>query len=128
MKTALCGLILLTFAIPASGAEPMALEYSWKSVRFCREAPYNPVITLHNIPDHTVLIRFRLEEATGGVDYGGGDVIFSGQSEIAADQLGARAPCKLGPYTWTAVALDEAGSIIATASRTSTADASSSLP
>lgn len=106
----------------------MAIDYSWKSVRFCREAPYNPIMTLHNIPDRTVLIRFRLEEATGGVDYGGSDVIFSGQSEIAADQIGARAPCKLGPYTWTADAIDVAGAVIGTASHTSTADVSSSLP
>ncbi len=98
----------------------MSLGFRWGPTGQCFD-PNSPPITLADVPDGTVKLRFRMTDLDAtGFNHGGGEVAFDGQETLGYGAFHYKGPCPPDPsrphhYELSMQALDAGGKVLASA-------------
>lgn len=103
--------------VPAFAQQSFTADFSWGSTPRC-DGTKSPPFTLSNVPPGTTTIRFRMtDQEVPSYPHGGGDVAYTGQSEVPEGAFSYYGPCPRGgshTYDWSIEALDQGGNRLAT--------------
>ena len=116
---------LTAIALSFLGAIPLlaqtqnfAVDFSWSGTSACFD-PKSPPFTLSGVPAGTKQLTFAMKDLdVPGFTHGGGNIPYSGQTQIARGAFTYKGPCPPQGqhiYQWTVEAQDGAGKTLATA-------------
>lgn len=102
--------------LPAAGAAPLTVRFTWDGVHACEHE--SPAFVVLGVPQGTVALRFEMHDLQAPKFlHGGGTVKYIGQPEIGLGAFRYNGPCPPPGthhvYRWTVQALDQAGAVLA---------------
>jgi hypothetical protein len=104
----------IVFSVPASAADSMTVDVSWKGVTGCTAVPVSPPITVAGVPPGTKTLFIVLNDLSGHRELGGNAVPYVPGKPVPRGAVYTLAPCVPGIYEWTVTARAEDGKDLAT--------------
>ncbi|MRX33236.1 phospholipid-binding protein [Aminobacter sp. MDW-2] len=110
----------LSVVASSSFAAGMGVSFEWGPTKKCFDSK-SPPIVLSNVPAGTVKLEIKMIDQNASYNHGGGNVAFSGQSQLPYGAFKYKGPCPPSGthfYKITVKALDASGKALASGSAT----------
>ncbi|MGE5202843.1 MAG: YbhB/YbcL family Raf kinase inhibitor-like protein [Acidobacteriota bacterium] len=116
--SALATILLLGGSPLLAQTRNFSVDFSWSGTGACFD-PKSPPFSLSDVPAGTKRLVFSMKDLDApGFPHGGGNVPYTGESQIARGAFAYKGPCPpqgQHTYQWTVEARDGAGKTLATA-------------